>query len=101
MKKWRCTICKYEVTGDNPPLKCPVCGASQDKFELIEEIVKEENINATDKEAAQLHNSVSKETELLLDDYLSEYSRNEYEGEEKFSLIQKMAKTGINISYTI
>ncbi len=94
MKKWRCTICKYEVTGDNPPLKCPVCGASQDKFELIEKIVKEENTYATDKRTNQIPNSVSEETELSLDDYLSEYSRNEYEGEEKFSLIQKMAKTG-------
>ncbi len=92
MKKWRCTICKYEVTGENPPLKCPVCGASQDKFELIEEIVKEENTNSTDRN--QIHNSASDENELSLNDYLSEYSRKEYEGEEKFSLIQKMAKTG-------
>ena len=90
MKKWRCTICKYEVTGENPPLKCPVCGASQDKFELIEE----ENKNVSDNETTQLHNSVSDETELPLDDYLSEYSRKEYEGEEKFSLIQKIARTG-------
>ncbi len=92
MKNWRCTICKYEVTGENPPLKCPVCGASQDKFELIEEIVETENTISTDRN--QLHNTVSNETELSLDDYLSEYSRNEYEGEEKFSLIQKIAKTG-------
>ena len=90
MKKWRCTICKYEVTGENPPLKCPVCGASQDKFELIEE----ENTNATEKEDDQISDSVSDETELPLDDYLSEYSRKEYEGEEKFSLIQKIARTG-------
>ena len=90
MKKWRCTICKYEVTGENPPLKCPVCGASQDKFELIEE----ENTNATEKEDDQISDSVSDENELSLNDYFSEYSRKEYEGEEKFSLIQKIARTG-------
>ena len=90
MKKWRCTICKYEVSCGNPPLKCPVCGASQDKFELIEE----ENTNATEKEDDQISDSVSDENELSLDDYLSEYSRKEYEGEEKFSLIQKIARTG-------
>lgn len=32
MKKFVCTVCGYVHTGDNPPAKCPQCGASNDKF---------------------------------------------------------------------
>lgn len=32
MKQWQCTICKYVHTGDNPPEKCPICGADASKF---------------------------------------------------------------------
>jgi len=32
MKKWRCTVCGYVHTGDQPPEKCPNCGASREKF---------------------------------------------------------------------
>jgi len=38
MKKWQCTVCGYIHVGDEPPEKCPVCGADKSKFvELIEE----------------------------------------------------------------
>ena len=38
MKKWKCTVCGYVHTGDEPPDKCPVCGADRSKFvELVEE----------------------------------------------------------------
>ncbi len=38
MKKWKCTVCGYVHTGDEPPEKCPVCGADRSKFiELIED----------------------------------------------------------------
>ncbi|MDO9111078.1 MAG: rubredoxin [Desulfatirhabdiaceae bacterium] len=38
MKKWKCTVCGYVHTGDEPPEKCPVCGADRSKFiELVEE----------------------------------------------------------------
>ncbi len=38
MKKWKCTICGYIHSGDEPPEKCPVCGADKSKFvELVEE----------------------------------------------------------------
>jgi len=33
MKQWVCKVCGYVYTGDNPPEKCPQCGASKDKFE--------------------------------------------------------------------
>lgn len=36
MKKWRCTICGYIHAAENPPEKCPVCGAGSDKFVLVE-----------------------------------------------------------------
>ena len=32
MKKWKCTVCGYIHTGDEPPEKCPVCGAPASKF---------------------------------------------------------------------
>jgi rubrerythrin len=37
MKKWRCTVCGYVHVGENPPEKCPVCGAGKAKFKLVEE----------------------------------------------------------------
>lgn len=33
MKKFVCTICGYVHEGDNPPEKCPQCGAPAAKFE--------------------------------------------------------------------
>jgi rubredoxin len=43
MKKWRCTVCGYIHVGDEPPEKCPVCGADKSKFEeIIEEAPAEE-----------------------------------------------------------
>ena len=32
MKKWKCTVCGYIHTGDEPPEKCPVCGAPKSVF---------------------------------------------------------------------
>ncbi len=34
MKKWKCTVCGYIHTGDEPPDECPICAA--DKSEFIE-----------------------------------------------------------------
>jgi len=43
MKKWKCLVCGYVHTGDEPPEKCPVCGADRSKFvELIEEAPQQE-----------------------------------------------------------
>jgi rubredoxin len=42
MKKWKCTVCGYVHTGDEPPETCPVCGADRSKFIEIEEDVTEE-----------------------------------------------------------
>lgn len=38
MKKWKCTVCGYIHEGEEPPEKCPVCGADRSKFvEVIPE----------------------------------------------------------------
>jgi rubrerythrin len=35
-KKWICTVCGYVHEGENPPEKCPTCGAPAEKFNLQE-----------------------------------------------------------------
>ena len=35
MKKWQCTVCSYIYTGDEPPEKCPICGANRSRFAEI------------------------------------------------------------------
>ena len=35
MKKWKCSVCGYVHTGEEPPEKCPVCGAPKEMFVLI------------------------------------------------------------------
>lgn len=34
-KQWRCSVCGYIHTGENPPEICPVCGVDASFFELI------------------------------------------------------------------
>ena len=38
-KEWICTVCGYVAEGENPPAKCPQCGAPASKFK---ELNKEE-----------------------------------------------------------
>ncbi len=33
--KWKCQVCGYIYTGDNPPEKCPKCGAGKEFFAKI------------------------------------------------------------------
>lgn len=42
MKKWKCSVCGYIHPGDEPPAECPVCGAEQSKFILVENAPAEE-----------------------------------------------------------
>ena len=37
MKKWKCLVCGYIHTGDEPPEKCPVCGAPKSQFVEVTE----------------------------------------------------------------
>lgn len=50
MKKWRCTVCGYIHTGDEPPEKCPVCGADKSMFEEITEAPAEVKAPETETE---------------------------------------------------
>jgi len=36
MKKWKCTVCGYIHTGEEPPDECPVCKAPKNKFVEID-----------------------------------------------------------------
>ena len=35
-RKWKCAVCGYIHEGEEPPEKCPVCGASKNQFVLLE-----------------------------------------------------------------
>lgn len=61
-KKWKCTVCGYIHKGPAPPLKCPVCGADQKKFILVEEDVEvtPAEIVSEQDEAAQNHTDTPK-----------------------------------------
>jgi rubrerythrin len=37
MKKWVCPVCGYVYEGEEPPEKCPTCGAAKEKFYLKDE----------------------------------------------------------------
>ncbi len=61
MKKWKCTVCGYIHTGDEPPDTCPVCGADKSKFVEVadeadppppEPVAKETDRKATEADPA-------------------------------------------------
>jgi rubredoxin/uncharacterized membrane protein len=53
MKKWKCSVCGYIHSGDEPPEKCPVCGADKSKFVLVEpDITKPKKDTTIDQETA-------------------------------------------------
>lgn len=37
-KRWRCTVCGYIHTGENPPEICPICGVDASFFELVSQV---------------------------------------------------------------
>jgi len=48
MGKWRCIVCGYVHTGEEPPEKCPVCGVPKYKFgKNIEEKTEEKTVEQT------------------------------------------------------
>lgn len=36
-RRWKCTVCGYIHLGDEPPERCPVCGADRSKFIPLDE----------------------------------------------------------------
>jgi len=85
--KWQCSICKYEHTGEKPPSKCPVCGAYTDKFVKLEEEEEKETLSGGMDEGRAPQTA-------SLGEYLAEWKRTDYEAEEKFSLIDKLSRSG-------
>ena len=56
MKKWKCTICNYIHNGDEPPAKCPICGAPASAFVDIsdpEEVPAPEPAAAAEADASE------------------------------------------------
>ncbi|TGE38922.1 rubredoxin [Desulfosporosinus fructosivorans] len=45
MKKWQCSVCGYIFEGNEPPDRCPMCGAPKEKFVLLPD---EDNKSAED-----------------------------------------------------
>ncbi len=87
MKKWKCSVCGYIHTGDEPPETCPVCGADKSKFVLIEpeeassgnddkSEVEKEKVSVSDEEIKHAENVQTAESKkILIDKYpkLSQY----------------------------
>jgi uncharacterized membrane protein len=59
MKKWKCTVCGYIHDGDEPPEKCPVCGATKDKFVEVLPEIEEKTEKVKEPEAEQTISPVS------------------------------------------
>jgi len=65
MKKWRCTVCGYIHSGDEPPEKCPVCGADKSLFEeIIEEAPAEQQDSKKPDEKPTQASGMSKGMDL-------------------------------------
>lgn len=64
MKLWKCGVCGYLHDGNEPPEKCPKCGATRDQFsQLAEEaanmVVKSRRTNDIHQEIAVLLDRIS------------------------------------------
>ncbi len=63
MKKWKCLVCGYVHTGDEPPEKCPICGADRSKFvELVEESPQQEESDRKTPSAEPAQQPISEPT---------------------------------------
>lgn len=69
MKEWECTICGYIHQGDEPPDKCPVCGADKDKF-IEKSKPPEEKIPDTTLTSPGTDTLLSKMTDMMLQKHL-------------------------------
>jgi len=71
MKKWKCSVCNYIHEGEEPPEKCPVCGANRDQF--IEVTENNGEFGNTVKVETPVNNSssmVEKITALIVEKHL-------------------------------
>lgn len=77
MKQWKCTVCGYLHEGEEPPEKCPVCGAGKEKFveNEIEENAGEQEVGMTEEVSLSEQNKgapaiLGKLTDLILENHL-------------------------------
>ena len=85
MRKWECTVCGYIHEGEEPPEKCPVCGADREKFveiatsqESSDQETQEDNLTsmkgagapATGVHPQAPSGPIEKITRLILDNHL-------------------------------
>jgi rubredoxin/uncharacterized membrane protein len=68
MKKWKCSVCGYIHSGDDPPEKCPVCGAEKSKFVLMEpDNTKQKNDTSSDQETG--YRDTTKQVGTISEDF--------------------------------
>ena len=53
MKKWKCLVCGYIHEGEEPPMECPVCGASKDKFVEVTSLEESDDQGTQEKSSVQ------------------------------------------------
>ncbi len=75
MQRWECSVCGYIHEGEEPPLKCPVCKAEQEKFFEIE--ASEELVNLVELDNDSGETAAEKPsrtglniTDIILDNHL-------------------------------
>lgn len=66
MKKWRCSVCGYIHTGNEPPEKCPNCGAPKEKFVEVPQDFQQIHINHATK--------ISYGTDVEINPFFGDYS---------------------------
>ncbi len=71
MKKWKCSVCNYIHEGEEPPEKCPVCGANKDKFiEVTENNLELGNTTKVEAPMDKSSSMVEKITALIVEKHL-------------------------------
>lgn len=87
--KWICPICGYMHISLHPPGRCPICSADGGLFS------KEKEMPGPSDEQGDTAEPIAKQSaDVSSAEYLAQWQRPEYELEEKFSTIQKLARTG-------
>ncbi len=71
MKKWKCSVCNYIHEGEEPPEKCPICGANKDKFiEVTENNLELGNTTKVEAPMDKSSSMVEKITALIVEKHL-------------------------------
>ncbi len=75
-RRWKCVVCGYIHKGDEPPEKCPACGAEKsmfveideegNKLEAQQEEIKEETTEAEESKTEETVEEVKQEGEVVV-----------------------------------